>query len=103
MGRITLNAIVRGPFLSCSVGYWVNDADCGRGLATAAVGEIVRVAFDELGLHRVQAETLLHDVASRRVLERTGFGRIGMAPAYLRIAGTWQDHLLFQRLNPHSD
>jgi len=32
------------------------------------------------------------------VLRRTGFTLIGLAPRYLRIAGQWRDHLLFQRL-----
>jgi [ribosomal protein S5]-alanine N-acetyltransferase len=95
-GRITLSGIVRGPFQSCSLGYWVGAADNGRGLATAAVREIITVAFGELGLHRIQAETLLHNVGSQRVLERNNFVRIGMAPAYLCIAGQWQDHALYQ-------
>ena len=96
VGRITLNEIVRGPFQSCSLGYWVSAADNGRGLATAAVREMMRVAFDELGLHRIQAGTLLHNVRSQRVLERNGFVRFGVAPAYLNIAGEWQDHALYQ-------
>ena len=99
-GRITLNAIVRGPFQSCSVGYWVGAADNGRGLASAAVADIIRVAFGELGLHRIQAETLLPNAASQRVLLRNGFSWIGTAPAYLKIAGRWQDHHLYQVLNP---
>lgn len=98
VGRITLNEIVRGPFQSCSLGYWVSAAANGRGLATAAVSEIMRVAFEELGLHRVQAGTLLHNVRSQRVLERNGFVRFGMAPAYLKIAGKWQDCDLYQVL-----
>jgi [ribosomal protein S5]-alanine N-acetyltransferase len=99
-GRIALNSIVRGPFQSCSLGYWVAQAAGGRGLATAAVREIKRVAFEQLGLHRIQADTLRHNAASRRVLERNGFVRIGMAPTYLRIAGHWQDMDLFQAINP---
>jgi len=67
-----------------------------RGLASAAVRHIIQVAFGELGLHRIQAETLPHNVRSQRVLERTGFTRFGMAPAYLRIAGRWQDHIMWQ-------
>jgi ribosomal-protein-alanine N-acetyltransferase len=102
-GRITLNGIVRGPFQSCSVGYWVSVTATGRGLATAAVRDIVSVAFDELGLHRVQAETLLHNVRSQQVLRRNGFRRIGMAPAYLNIAGRWQDHILYQVTRPDDD
>jgi ribosomal-protein-alanine N-acetyltransferase len=96
VGRITLNGIVRGAFQSCSLGYWVAASHNGRGLATAAVGAIVRVAFDDLGLHRIQGETLVHNVRSQRVLERNGFVRYGLAPEYLHIAGRWQDCVLYQ-------
>ena len=85
--------------LSCSLGYWVNQADNGKGLATAAVRETLALAFGELGLHRVQAGTLVDNVRSQRVLEHNGFVRFGLAPQYLRIAGRWQDHLLFQKVN----
>lgn len=100
VGRITLNGIVRGPLQSCSVGYWVSASENGRGLATAAVRDMQRIAFDELNLHRLQAETLLHNLGSQRVLERNGFVRFGMAPAYLNIAGQWQDHFMYQLLRP---
>lgn len=96
VGRITLNEIVRGPFQSCSVGYWVSATANGRGLASAAVRDIKRLAFDDLGLHRIEAGTLLHNLPSQRVLERNGFNRFGVAPAYLNIAGRWQDHALYQ-------
>jgi [ribosomal protein S5]-alanine N-acetyltransferase len=99
VGRITLNNIVRGAFQSCSVGYWVSEAAGGRGVATAALTQVISIAFGELGLHRIQAETLLHNVASQRVLERNGFVRIGVAPTYLKIAGRWQDFILYQLIN----
>lgn len=99
VGRITLNEIVRGPFQSCRLGYWVSEHANGRGLASAAVADMVRVAFEKLGLHRVEAGTLLDNVRSQRVLERNGFVRFGTAPAYLRIAGAWRDHVLFQRVS----
>jgi len=99
VGRITLNGIVRGAFQSCSVGYWVSQSVTGRGVATAALRQIIGVAFGELGLHRIQGETLLDNAASQRVLERNGFARIGMAPEYLKIAGSWQDCILYQLVN----
>jgi len=99
VGRITLNDIVRGPFLSCHLGYWLSAAANGRGLATAAVRDMIRVAFEEQGLHRIEAGTLLHNVRSQRVLERNGFVRFGVAPDYLNIAGEWQDHALYQLVN----
>jgi [ribosomal protein S5]-alanine N-acetyltransferase len=95
-GRVTLNDIVWGPFQSCHLGYWVSGDQNGRGLATAAVRHMVEVAFGELGLHRIQAGTLLYNTGSQRVLERNGFTRFGVAPQYLRIAGQWQDHALYQ-------
>ena len=99
VGRITLSGIVRWSFMSCSVGFWVTKEANGRGLATEAVAWILDVAFDDLGLHRVQAETLLHNAVSQAVLSRNDFERIGMAPRYLKIAGLWRDHVLFQRLD----
>lgn len=99
-GRITLNGIVRAAFQSCSLGYWLSEDATGRGLATAAVREATGLAFGELGLHRVQAETLLGNVRSQRVLERTGFTRYGVAPAYLKIAGRWQDCVMHQLIAP---
>jgi [ribosomal protein S5]-alanine N-acetyltransferase len=100
VGRITLNNVVRGAFQSCSVGYWLAERATGRGVATAALGEMLRIAFGELDLHRVEAGTLVHNVASQRVLAHHGFTRFGLAPQYLKIAGRWQDHVLFQLLAP---
>jgi ribosomal-protein-alanine N-acetyltransferase len=99
VGRVTLSNIVRGPFQSCNLGYWVDSGHNGRGFATAAVREIVDLAFGPLGLHRVEAGTLRDNIGSQRVLERNGFLEFGMAPTYLRIAGIWQDHVLYQAVN----
>ncbi|MBP2412965.1 ribosomal-protein-alanine N-acetyltransferase [Arthrobacter stackebrandtii] len=97
-GRLNLNGVVRGVLQSAAMGYWVGEAFNGSGLATAAVAEAVELAAGGLGLHRLQAETLLHNSASQRVLAKNGFSRYGLAPKYLKIAGQWQDHLMFQRL-----
>jgi ribosomal-protein-alanine N-acetyltransferase len=96
VGRFNLAGIVRGPFQSAGLGYWVDADYAGRGLASAAVQAIVDMARDDLGLHRIEASTLLHNAASRRVLLKAGFQHIGMAPRYLQIAGKWQDHNLYQ-------
>jgi ribosomal-protein-alanine N-acetyltransferase len=97
VGTIELSNLARGPFQSANLGFWVDEARRGRGLATRAVASIVEVAFGELGLHRVEAATLVDNRASQRVLEKNAFRPIGLASRYLEIAGAWQDHLLFQR------
>ncbi|MDQ0031660.1 GNAT family N-acetyltransferase [Arthrobacter bambusae] len=96
VGRFNLAGIVRGPFQSAGLGYWVDSDYAGRGLASAAVHAIVEMARGELGLHRIEASTLLHNGASQRVLLKAGFQQIGTAPRYLHIAGKWQDHNLYQ-------
>jgi ribosomal-protein-alanine N-acetyltransferase len=99
VGRINLNNVVRGAFQSASVGYWLAEEAGGRGLATAAVADMVTLAFELEGLHRLEAGTVRENVRSQAVLERNGFVQFGYAPRYLSIAGRWQDHLLFQRIS----
>ena len=97
-GRITFSGITYGAFQSCKMGYWVAQESNGRGYATDATRAMTALAFNKLGLHRVQAETLIPNARSQRVLERVGFVRYGTALKYLRIAGRWQDHLMYQLL-----
>jgi [ribosomal protein S5]-alanine N-acetyltransferase len=98
VGVINLSGIVRGPFLSGHLGYWVDKEMTGRGIGSAAVEFAAETARTELGLHRLQAATLPQNAASQRILKRTRFVEIGRAAAYLKIAGSWQDHVLFQRI-----
>lgn len=98
VGVMNLSGIVRGPFLSAHLGYWVDKEMTGKGVGSAAVEFAVEAARSDLGLHRLQAATLPHNAASQRILRRAGFEQIGLAPRYLRIAGSWQDHVLFQRI-----
>jgi ribosomal-protein-alanine N-acetyltransferase len=96
-GTISLSNLVRGPFQSATVGYWVDEARRGRGLATRAVAAIAELAFGELELHRLEAPTLIDNLSSQRVLTKNRFTRIGLAPRYLHISGAWRDHLLYRR------
>jgi ribosomal-protein-alanine N-acetyltransferase len=97
-GTISLSNVVRGAFQNANVGYWVDRARNGRGLATRALAAMVDEAFGDLALHRLEAGTLVDNVASQRVLEKNGFERIGLARRYLHIGGDWRDHVLFQRI-----
>ena len=97
VGRVNLNNLVYGVLCSGSLGYWVDHRHLRRGLAVAAVEHACEAALG-LGLHRVEAGTMVHNVASQRVLLRTGFELYGMAPKLLYLAGAWQDHNLYQRI-----
>jgi len=97
-GEIAISNVVRRSFQCGNLGYWVAGERNGRGIATAAIAAICELAFGELELHRLEAGTLLHNVGSQIVLDRNGFVPFGVAPEYLRIAGSWRDHVLFQRI-----
>ncbi|MGW4564649.1 GNAT family N-acetyltransferase [Streptomyces sp. NPDC004561] len=98
VGAVTLTGISRGPFCSAYLGYWVAADQQGRGLASAAVRRVCRIARDVVGLHRIEASTLVGNAGSQRVLAKCGFEQIGTAPNYLHIDGKWRDCRLFQRI-----
>jgi RimJ/RimL family protein N-acetyltransferase len=54
------------------VGWLVDPAYAGQGLATEAAGELVRICFEELGLRRVTAAAFAQNHASVRVMEKLG-------------------------------
>lgn len=95
VGAVTLSNIRRGVAESGTLGYWIGRPFAGRGHATAAVKAVLTFAFDTLDLHRVEASCLQANLASRRVLQKSGFRQEGEAKAYLKINGAWADHLLF--------
>lgn len=97
-GRINLTDVIRGPLQLANVGYFVDQLRNGRGLATAAVADVVEFAFGEAGLHRVEAGTLPDNLASQRVLEKNGFERFGLAHKLLLLGDEWRDHVLFERV-----
>ncbi|WP_190128084.1 GNAT family N-acetyltransferase [Streptomyces mashuensis] len=98
VGVVNLNNIVHGAFHSTNLGYWIDAGHTGRGLATAAVSAVCTDAYERLGLHRVEAGTLLDNTASQRVLAKCGFEPIGIARNYLHINDAWRDHRLYQRI-----
>lgn len=97
-GMIGIADVIRGALQLGSVGYWVDRKHNGRGLATAAVADVIEFAFGEAGLHRLEAGTLVDNHASQRVLEKNGFERYGLARKLLKINGEWRDHVLFERI-----
>lgn len=60
---------------SGEVGYIFDPRAGGRGYATEAVGALLELGFDGLGLHRIVARIDERNTASARVVERLGFRR----------------------------
>lgn len=92
LGQIGISNIVRGAFHSAYVGYWIGAEHARLGYMTEGLRAAVRHAFEGLDLHRVEANLIPENTASKRLAQRCGFRLEGFSPRYLRIAGRWSDH-----------
>ncbi|MGP4111714.1 GNAT family N-acetyltransferase [Streptomyces sp. 4N509B] len=76
---------------TAELGYRVAQHVAGRGVATATVRELCRLAAARYGLRTLRAATVRRNAASQRVLTKAGFVPVGPAdPAHLSgEPGTW--------------
>ena len=98
LGGLTFGQVKRGVAQAATLGYWMGQPFAGQGWMARAVRASTGFAFSSLRLHRIEAACLPDNEPSIRLLTRTNFQQEGLARAYLRINGIWQDHLLFALL-----
>jgi RimJ/RimL family protein N-acetyltransferase len=77
------------------IGYVVNPAYHGQGLATEIAAAMLRLGFDGLGLNRIQARCDARNVASYRVMERLGMRREAHMLENEYLKGEWTDELVY--------
>lgn len=99
VGSVALSNIVTGVFLSAHLGYRLDGGATGRGYMTEALREVIRFAFEDRRLHRLEANVMPRNGPSRKLLSTLGFEEEGLARRYLKIAGVWEDHLHHVLLN----
>jgi [ribosomal protein S5]-alanine N-acetyltransferase len=98
LGAITLDNIRRGPAQAGTLGYWTGEQFSRRGYMREAIEATVHHAFTRLDLSRIEAACLPSNVASRGLLEKSGFKYEGVAQSYLQINGRWRTHVLYAAL-----
>jgi ribosomal-protein-alanine N-acetyltransferase len=91
-GVININNVVRGSFLSASLGYYAGAPYAGNGLMQEGLELVKKYAFRNLGLHRLEANIQPDNHRSIALVKRCGFKHEGLSPAFLYIAGAWRDH-----------
>jgi len=91
-GAINLTNLVYGVFQSGYLGYFAFKGHEGRGHMKRGLSLVVRHAFRELGLHRLEANIQPGNIASIALVRACGFSKEGYSPAYLKIGGRWCDH-----------
>jgi [ribosomal protein S5]-alanine N-acetyltransferase len=99
IGGLSISNVRRGVAQAASVGYWIGAPHAGQGYMTDALRAVLPFTFGTLGLNRLEAACQPHNAPSRRVLEKAGFRREGLARRYLKINGAWQDHDLYALLH----
>jgi ribosomal-protein-alanine N-acetyltransferase len=92
VGLANLSAIQRGNLQSAYLGFYAFVPYAGLGYMTEGLTLVLRHAFGDLSLHRVEANVQPANTASLALVERVGFTREGLSPRYLRIGGVWRDH-----------
>jgi len=98
LGAVTLDNIRRGPVQAGTMGYWIGADFARRGYMKEAVQALVHYAFTQLDLSRIESACLPENIASRGVLEKSGFKYEGVAQSYLQINGRWRNHVLYANL-----
>jgi len=99
IGTIAMDNIIRGPFLSSFVGYRLDKDYLNQGYTTEALQEVIHIAFNDMGLHRIEANIMPRNKRSLRVVEKLGFENEGISRDYLKINEKWEDHIHMVLLN----
>ena len=93
VGTVGINGL-GGPETP-ELGYWVAPDHHRQGYATAAAELLTGYAFDQLGVHRIEARVFDFNDASQKVLERVGFTHEGTSREAAFIDGEYRDALWY--------
>jgi [ribosomal protein S5]-alanine N-acetyltransferase len=92
LGFFNLSQIARGSMQSAYVGYAVGKPFAGHGYMREGIQLVLRRAFVDMRLHRIEANIQPGNAASIALAAGAGFRREGFSPRYLKISGRWRDH-----------
>jgi ribosomal-protein-alanine N-acetyltransferase len=92
VGFFNLSHITRGKLQSAYLGYAAGKPYAGMGYMREGLDLVLRHAFTDLKLHRVEANIQPGNRASLALASGAGFRREGYSPRYLKIGGRWRDH-----------
>ncbi len=91
-GVFTISQIVRGAFQSAYLGYYGSGRTARQGYMREAMELVLDHAFDDLRLHRIEANIQPGNAPSIALARGAGFRLEGYSPRYLLIGGQWRDH-----------
>ena len=80
---------------NCSLGYWIDAAQQGKGVVTRCCAAMLDYLFDELRLHRVEIRCGTGNTRSCAIPERLGFTREGLLRQAEWVNERWVDLLVW--------
>jgi [ribosomal protein S5]-alanine N-acetyltransferase len=84
-------ASLDNPHRCADLRFWISESDWGQGFASEAARAVLRFAFNELRLHRVDAMHLVRCAAAGAVLRKVGMRREGILRERVRKSGGFED------------
>jgi ribosomal-protein-alanine N-acetyltransferase len=99
LGVCGLSALVFAHARSALVSFKLGAGHTGQGYMAEALGELIRIAFEDLELHRLECNILPGNAPALRLAKKLGFEEEGLARKLLKVNGAWEDHLRLSRLN----
>ncbi len=91
-GAIQITNVIHGNFHSGYLSWYAFSGFERRGIMSQALTRLLRLAFGELKLHRLEANIQPGNRASIALARAGGFTKEGYSRAYLKIGGRWRDH-----------
>ena len=91
-GVVNLNIITYEALCGAYVSYFGVAAEVEKGYMKEGLSQVISFAFEELGLHRLEANIQPGNLASIALAQSVGFQYEGYSPRFLRINGEWCDH-----------
>jgi RimJ/RimL family protein N-acetyltransferase len=83
------------------LGYVLSRESWGHGYATEVARRLINFGFDDLGLRRITATCHPENLASVRVLEKSGMHPEGIIRDHRQVPGEWRDSRLFAISTDH--
>lgn len=91
-GTVAISEITRGPYQRAVAGYNAFAYSARQGYLTEGFGLVFRFVFEDLNLHRLEADIQPANEPSLRLARKVGFRREGYSPKFILIDGSWKDH-----------
>ena len=92
VGVFNLNEIVRGLFQNAYLGFYAVASYASQGYMSAGLKQLLHHFFNELRLHRIEANIQPKNTPSICLVKNNGFRYEGSSPHYLKINEIWQEH-----------